>query len=230
MQVQKGLWLLELRVEISWLGAKMGYHWDTHAFKVMLWNLQKARPLWITNLQEDETEEMKSPQSPSQLLNPALAHSVSVASCGNIFSCGAEDGKVRIFRVMGVKCEQELGFKGHTSGVSQVCFLSESYLLLTGGNDGKIMLWDVSSELQKKQKSPTKHTRRKNTKRATYTKQGKNSNILVTDEEQGEFLPKLSIEHGEKVNWLLSTKIKGYQSILVADQTSCISVYPLNEF
>ncbi|XP_037003345.2 WD repeat-containing protein 53 isoform X2 [Artibeus jamaicensis] len=205
-------------------------------FQVMLWNLQKARPLWITNLQEDETEEMKSPQSSSQLLNPALAHSVSVASCGNIFSCGAEDGKVRIFRVMGVKCEQELGFKGHTLGVSQVCFLPESYLLLTGGNDGKIMLWDISSELEKKkispkkQKSPTKHSHRKNTKRATYTKQGKNSNTSVTGEEQGEFLPKLSIEHGEKVNWLLSTKIKGYQSILVADQTSCISVYPLNEF
>ncbi|XP_008565708.1 PREDICTED: WD repeat-containing protein 53 [Galeopterus variegatus] len=64
--------------------------------QVMLWNLQKARPLWITNLQEDETEEMESPQSPGQLLNPALAHSVSVASCGNIFSCGAEDGKIRI--------------------------------------------------------------------------------------------------------------------------------------
>ncbi|XP_006200985.2 WD repeat-containing protein 53 [Vicugna pacos] len=59
--------------------------------QVMLWNLQKARPLWITNLQEDEMEEMESPQSPGQLLNPALAHSVSVASCGNIFSCGAED-------------------------------------------------------------------------------------------------------------------------------------------
>ncbi|XDC50269.1 hypothetical protein R6Z07M_001451 [Ovis aries] len=61
--------------------------------QVMLWNLRKARPLWITNLQEDETEEMESPQSPGQLLNPALAHSVSVASCGNVFSCGAEDGK-----------------------------------------------------------------------------------------------------------------------------------------
>lgn len=198
--------------------------------QVMLWNLQKARPLWITNLQEDEMEEMESPQSPGQLLNPALAHSVSVASCGNIFSCGAEDGKVRIFRVVGVKCEQELGFKGHTLGVSQVCFLPESYLLLTGGNDGKIMLWDVGSEIEKKQKSPTKHTHRKKNKRATYTKQGGNTNTLVTDEKHGKILPKLSIEHREKVNWLLSTKIKGYQNILVADQTSCISLYPLHEF
>ncbi|XP_025846055.1 WD repeat-containing protein 53 isoform X1 [Vulpes vulpes] len=199
--------------------------------QVMLWNLQKARPVWITNLQEDEAEELESPQSPGQLLNPALAHSVSVASCGNIFSCGAEDGKVRIFRVMGVKCEQELGFKGHTLGVSQVCFLPESYLLLTGGNDGKIMLWDVSSEVEKKQKSPTKPTHRKKTKRAAYTKQSGNTHVPVAgEEEHGKIIPKLSIEHGEKVNWLLSTKIKGYQNILVADQTSCISVYPLKEF
>ncbi|XP_008062419.1 WD repeat-containing protein 53 [Carlito syrichta] len=199
--------------------------------QVMLWNLQKARPLWITNLQEDETEEMEGPQSPGQLLNPALAHSLSVASCGNIFSCGAEDGKVRIFRVMGVKCEQELGFKSHTSGVSQVCFLPETYLLLTGGNDGKIMLWNVSSEIERKQKSPIKHTRRKKAKRETYTKQVGNTKPSLTDEEEhGNILPKLNLEHGEKVNWLLGTKIKGHQKILVADQTSCISIYPLNEF
>ncbi|XP_040858901.1 WD repeat-containing protein 53 isoform X2 [Ochotona curzoniae] len=196
----------------------------------MLWNLQKARPLWITNLEEDKAEEAEGPQSPGQLLNPALAHSVSVASCGNVFSCGAEDGKVRIFKVMGIKCEQELGFRGHSLGVSQVCFLPESYLLLSGGNDGMIRLWDVSSEIEKKQKSPTKHPHRKKPKRATFTKQGRNTSASVTEQEDhGRISPKLNIEHGEKVNWLLGTKIKGHQTILVADQTSCISVYPLNE-
>ncbi|XP_055977840.1 WD repeat-containing protein 53 isoform X1 [Sorex fumeus] len=197
--------------------------------QVMLWNLQKARPVWITNLQEDEADELECPQSPGQLFNPALAHSVSVASCGNIFSCGAEDGKVRIFRVAGVKCEREVGFKAHTLGVSQVSFLPESYLLLTGGNDGKIMLWDVSHGAEKKQKSPTKQTHRKKTKRAIYSVQSGNTDAAAADGEPCQLFPKLSIEHGEKVNWLLGTKLKGHQHILVADQTSCISVYPLNE-
>lgn len=172
----------------------------------------------------------KAPQTLSRLLNPALAHSVSVASCGNIFSCGAEDGKVRIFRVMGVKCERELGFKGHTLGVSQVCFLPESSLLLTGGNDGRIRLWDVSGKMEKLQKSPARHIHRKKAKRAACPTQGGNSRAPgAEDEGHAKILPKLDIEHGEKVNWLLSTKIKGNKSILVADQTSCVSVYPLNE-
>ncbi|XP_006884256.1 PREDICTED: WD repeat-containing protein 53 [Elephantulus edwardii] len=194
--------------------------------QVMLWSLQKARPLWITNLQKDESEDLDGPQSPGQLLNPALVHSVSVASCGNIFSCGAEDGRVRIFRVMGVKCEQELRFKGHTLGISQVNFLPESYLLLTGGNDGKVMLWDVSSDIEKKHKSATKHTHKRKMKRAK--QDGKTGASVTEKKEHGRILPKLTIEHGEKVNWLLVTKIKGCQSILVADQTNCISVYPLN--
>ncbi|XP_005383193.1 PREDICTED: WD repeat-containing protein 53 [Chinchilla lanigera] len=199
--------------------------------QVILWNLQKARPLWITHLQEDETEEMEGPQSPGQLLNPALAHSVSVASCGNVFSCGAEDGKVRVFRVTGVKCEQALGFKGHALGVSQVCFLPESYLLLTGGNDAKIMLWDASCGVEKNQKSPAKQSHRKKTKRAASAKQGGGRNTAAADgEEHGKMAPKVSIEHGDKVNWLVGARLKGQQNILVADQTSCISVYPLSEF
>ncbi|XP_072469759.1 WD repeat-containing protein 53 isoform X2 [Notamacropus eugenii] len=198
--------------------------------QVMLWNLQKARPLWMANLQEDETDETGE-QASGQLFNPALAHSLSVASCGNVFSCGAEDGKVRIFRVLGVKCEQEVGFKGHTLGVSQVHFLPDSYLLLSGGNDGKVMLWDVSSKVGGKQKSPVKFTHRKKTKTSTCPKQKGNDNALETDETVcTEPLPKLTVEHGEKVNWISYTKIKGAGKILVADQSSSISVYPLSDF
>lgn len=85
-------------------------------------------------------------------------------------------------------------------------------------------------KLKKNIKSNQTYSQEEN-QRAAYTKQGGGTHASVTGEdEHGKILPKLSIEHGEKVNWLLSTKIKGYRNILVADQTSCISVYPLKEF
>ncbi|XP_031452381.1 WD repeat-containing protein 53 isoform X1 [Phasianus colchicus] len=195
--------------------------------QVMLWNLQKARPLWTINLQECGTDE-DSLQSAGQLFNPPLAHSLSVASCGNIFGCGAQDGKVRIFRVTGLKFERELEFKGHSLGVSQVLFMPESYWLLTGGNDGKVLLWDVSNDIGKQQKSPAKSLhKRKGQAAATARKDGKLNK--VASNEHARILPKLTIEHGEKVNWITCTEIKGSRRVLVADQSSSISVYPLPE-
>ncbi|NXC37548.1 WDR53 protein, partial [Penelope pileata] len=196
--------------------------------QVMLWNLQKARPLWTVNLQECETEEEEEMQSAGQLFNPPLAHSLSVASCGNIFGCGAQDGKVRIFRVTGLKFERELEFKGHSLGVSQVLFMPEAYWLLTGGNDGKVLLWDVSSDIGKQQKSPAKSLqRRKAQAAAAARKDGKLSK--AASNEHARILPKLTIEHGEKVNWITYAEIKGSRRVLVADQSSSISVYPLPE-
>ncbi|NWW44002.1 WDR53 protein, partial [Pedionomus torquatus] len=195
--------------------------------QVMLWNLQKARPLWTTNLQDCETED-DSPQSAGQFFNPPLAHSLSVASCGNIFVCGAQDGKVRIFRVTGVKFERELEFEGHSLGVSQVLFLPETYWLLTGGNDGKVLLWDVSSEVGKQQKSPVKSLqRRKAQAPASTRKEGKFDKAASNG--HARVSPKLTIEHGEKVNWISCTEIKGCRRVLVADQSNSVSVYPLPE-
>ncbi|NXD16841.1 WDR53 protein, partial [Nothocercus nigrocapillus] len=191
--------------------------------QVMLWNLQKARPLWTTNLQDSEMEEAGA-QAAGQFFNPPLAHSLSIASCGNIFGCGAQDGKVRIFRVTGVKFEQELEFKGHILGVSQVLFLPAAYWLLTGGNDGKVLLWDVSSGVGKQQKSPARSLQRRKAQAPTKKEGRLNKTIL---NEDAEILPKLTIEHGEKVNWLACAELKGSKRVLVADQSSSISVYPL---
>ncbi|XP_048361363.1 WD repeat-containing protein 53 [Sphaerodactylus townsendi] len=193
--------------------------------KVMLWNLQKTRPLWIKNLQEEEIED----QSAGQLFNPPLVHSLSVSTCGNIFGCGAEDGKIRIFRVIGTKFEPEMAFKGHSLGVSQVCFLpeAEAYWLVTGGNDGKVLLWNVSNDLAK-QKSPVKNIHRRKIRMPNSTKKADKINADFTN-ERVPISPELTIEHGEKVNWISYAEIKGSRRVLVADQTSSISVYPVAE-
>ncbi|XP_029470838.1 WD repeat-containing protein 53 [Rhinatrema bivittatum] len=201
--------------------------------QVMLWNLQKARPLWIMNLQDEAQEEEGKGQQQScgQLFNPPLAHSLTVAPCGNVIGCGAEDGKIRVFRVTGTKFEQELGFRGHTQGVSQVHFLD--FLpgpgwLLSGGNDGKVLLWDVGRELGNQQRSPVKHGDRKRARTAISSKKDPkpvHPSVVMCN----NFLPKLSWEHGEKVNWILGAEFRSSKKILVADQSSCISVYPLSE-
>ncbi|NXJ70798.1 WDR53 protein, partial [Rostratula benghalensis] len=195
--------------------------------QVMLWNLQKARPLWTTNLQECEREE-DGLQPRGQFLNPPLAHALSVASCGNIFACAAQDGHVRIFRVSGVRFQRELEFEGHSLGASQVLFMPEAYWLLSGGNDGRVLLWDVGSEVGKQQRSPAKSLqRRKAQAPAAARKDGKLNK--ATSSGRAGVSPKLTIEHGEKVNWISCAEIKGSRRVLVADQSSSVSVYPLPE-
>ncbi|KAM9008465.1 WD repeat-containing protein 53 isoform 2-T3 [Ara ararauna] len=195
--------------------------------QVMLWNLQKARPLWTTNLQECEPQD-NGPQSAGQFFNPPLAHSLSVASCGNLFGCGAQDGKVRIFRVTGVKFERELEFQGHSLGVSQVLFMPGAYWLLTGGNDGKVLLWDVNSDVGKQLKSPAKSLQRRKAHGPASTRKDGKLNKVASNEHT-RVLPKVTIEHGEKVNWIACAEIKGSKRVLVADQSSSVSVYPLPE-
>ncbi|XP_062988353.1 WD repeat-containing protein 53 [Elgaria multicarinata webbii] len=191
--------------------------------KVMMWNLQKARPLWIENLQVEEGDE----KSTGQLFNPPLAHCLSVSTCGNVFGCGAEDGKIRIFQVTGAKFEQEMAFKGHSLGVSQVFFLPDTYWFITGGNDGRVLLWDASNEIGKL-KSPVKSIQRRKTKMPNTTKKFDKMNAEFPN-ECVPISPKLTIEHGEKVNWITYAEIKGSRRVLVADQTSSISIYPIAE-
>lgn len=172
--------------------------------------------------------EEESPQSAGQFFNPPLAHSLSVASCGNVFGCGAQDGKVRIFRVTGARFERELDFQAHSLGVSQVLFMPEAYWLLSGGNDGKVLLWDVSSNVGKQQKSPAKSLHRRKAQAAASSRKDGKLNKVASNEHPG-VVPKLTIEHGEKVNWLSCAEIKGSRRVLVADQTSSVSAYPLPE-
>uniref|UniRef100_H3A806 WD repeat domain 53 n=1 Tax=Latimeria chalumnae TaxID=7897 RepID=H3A806_LATCH len=205
--------------------------------QVMLWNLQKARPVCVINLQELSQDEVKQQTVGDQLFNPPLVHSVAVAPCGNVFACGAEDGKVRVFHVtMGTQFEHQLQFKAHRQGVGHVQFWpapSHPYWLLSGGNDGKVAVWDVSEGGSKRHKA---------TGRSGYRRKGRKGHcakeqaISVEDHHQGvteccentigqDFLPKFSIDHDNKVNWLCAVEIRGTQSILVADQSSSISVY-----
>ncbi|XP_056296855.1 WD repeat-containing protein 53 isoform X1 [Pseudoliparis swirei] len=214
---------------------------------VMLWGLQKTRPLWTLNLQDVAEEEDDHQQRPGQLFNPPLAHCVSVASCGNIIGCAAEDGRVHLMRIgSGSKLEQLGAVKAHSQGASQahfVSFLSHPHWLVTGGNDGQVALWDLSKHpvVCPDAKAKTRVTaapRRKWKSKAKRKGQCQDkatkvemeneaaTSAEVAEEKSG---PKLSISHGDKVNWLCPAVLKGEPSVVVADQSSCLTVYSLSQ-
>lgn len=223
--------------------------------QVMLWGLQKTRPLWTLNLQDVAEEEDDHQQRPGQLFNPPLVHCVSVASCGNIVGCAAEDGRVHLFRIGGgSKLEQQGAVKAHSQGVSQahfVSFLTHPHWLVTGGNDGQVALWDLSKHPVVTPEAKAKKTaapRRKGKSKAKRKEQnqGKAKTAPKAEEEKEEADgedevaaagseevteekpgPRLSISHGDKVNWLCPAVLKGEHSVVVADQSSSLTVYPL---
>ncbi|KAG9465362.1 hypothetical protein GDO78_018454 [Eleutherodactylus coqui] len=188
---------------------------------VILWNVQKARPLWLTNLQHlaQDEEDLDLHQSPGQLFNPPLAHSLAVSSCGNVFCCGAEDGKIRSFRITGTRFEEEACFKAHSQGVSQVSFMAQDpgqTLLISGGNDGRVCLWSLGKDPVQPQKTQKHHAPKKSASKAK-------------QEASPKVSSRLCIEHGEKVNWILGAELQGSKAVLVADPSNVISVYQLGE-
>lgn len=209
--------------------------------QVSLWNLPKVRPLWTYSLQ-DTQEEDAHPQKAGQMFNPPLAHCIDVTSCGDVFACAAEDGYVHLLRVSeDFRLRERAMFKAHSQGASQarfINFLSQPYWLATGGNDGLVALWDISREdvLARKSKGHKRRqkgrAKKKPEAQATHTKSEEeeaSSSSCSSETAGGKNEPKLTFQHGEKVNWICPAVLKGKKSLLVTDQRPSPTVYSLDQ-
>lgn len=204
--------------------------------QVMLWNVKKSRPLWAVNLQDAEEDRALSHTS-GQFLNPPLAHCISVASCGNVVACAAEDGRVHLLRVgAGSRPELMGALCAHSLAVSQahfLNFLSHPYWLATGGNDARVSLWDLGEAVE-----GTASTHAPRRKRRGRQGAGAKAQAQVDRPEKAGGSterpsasspgPSLSFDHGDKVNWLCPAALKGEPCLLVADQSYTITVYSLS--
>lgn len=140
----------------------------------------------------------------------------------------------------GSRLEQQGAIRAHSQGVSQAHFLnfmSHPYWLATGGNDGVVALWDISEEpvVAGEVKVKAQRRKRKNKKsKPREAEEGKRSEEELSEEarstEQGQAKAalKLKIIHEEKVNWVCPALLKGQPSLLVADQSTDLSVYSLS--
>lgn len=148
----------------------------------------------------------------------------------------------------GSKLEQQGALKAHSQGASQahfVGFLSHPYWLVTGGNDSHVALWDlgkhpvVSPEGKPQGAAPQHRKRKSKSKRKEQTPNKEQTAQLEKEAEEEEDTaaekvtdkpgPKLSIKHSDKVNWLCPAVLKGVPSVMVADQSCSLTVYPLSQ-
>ncbi|TSN21160.1 WD repeat-containing protein 53 [Bagarius yarrelli] len=203
--------------------------------QVMLWNLQKARPVWTYSLQE-AIEEKEIKQQAGQLFNPPLAHCISAAACGNVLACAAEDGHIHLARVgVGSRFEQQGAIKAHSQGASQAHFLnfmSHPYWIATGGNDGVVALWDMSEEPVvagevKAQRRKPKNRKSKPVSPEVEDEKTSKEELAEEAGSQTKTALKVKFNHEEKVNWVCPALIKRQPSLLVADQSTSLSVYSL---
>ncbi|XP_041945044.1 WD repeat-containing protein 53-like [Alosa sapidissima] len=217
--------------------------------QVLLWNLQKTRPLWAVDLQ-DSHEQAEQAGRPGQLFNPPLAHCPST-----------EDGRLHLLRVgTGSHLDHQGALQGHSQGASQAHFvLPHPYWLLSAGNDGLVALWDVSAhacppEAKASNSSRPPASRRKARIRpkgrlppATATPLGEEHAGGPESAAAGEGVcegaeagvcgagpgtqestgPALSFTHTDKVNWVCPALLQGTPSVVVADQSADLYVYPL---
>lgn len=149
----------------------------------------------------------------------------------------------------GSKLEQQGSVKAHSQGASQACFLRSlphPYWLVTGGNDGQVTLWDLSRhpvvspetttkphgggrrgkiKAKRKVQDASKNPSEAGAERQEAEEEG---GPTAEEEEQQQLLgPKLSISHGDKINWLCPAVLNGEPSVVVADQSSRLTIYPL---
>lgn len=173
---------------------------------VVQWESGRGQVMRVLDMQEVTQE---SRQCSGYMVNPPLVHSVDVSENDRLMACGLENSCVEVFEFRGKKGIHEwVCLQGHSRGVSQVHFprFQPSDWLLSAGNDGKIILWDI--------KGGAGDPRVDNVK----------DNLECDLQNQCQ---KLLINHTSKINWLSTMKTVKNDFIVVADHTEAISVYSL---
>uniref|UniRef100_UPI00358F4FDA WD repeat-containing protein 53 n=1 Tax=Myxine glutinosa TaxID=7769 RepID=UPI00358F4FDA len=178
--------------------------------KVILWNTRRRKRLWSVDLSGS-----KGGQSTDPCVNPPLCHALSTSQHGSLFAVGAGDGTARVFSMTQKGAKENVTMRCHTSATTQVCLCPKRIrpLLYTGGDDGQLHLWDVSGEEGKDHSRSSRHHRRQR-KCHTVQKDNSGSRCLV------------SIDHGQKLNGLVTGMMAGQQVMLTIDCANLMSAYP----
>lgn len=110
-------------------------------YQLLQWDFSKGRSVCNIDMQEVGLD---TPLPSAYMVSPPFVYSMSVSRSGNQVACGTENALVQLFDASKRTLAFVASLRGHSSGVSQVHFLaSAEHMLVSGGNDGKIYIWDT---------------------------------------------------------------------------------------
>lgn len=172
------------------------------------WDFKKSRSFCVINIEEFGV----TPEDlDSYIVSPSFVHSLAVSPMGNYLACGTENGLVHVFDSSRRTLHFKKTLRRHTQGVSQVHLskISDDHYVVSGGNDGRICLWNLDQELSHGVALPNGCSGvAQSTATSTHT-------------------PQFEIDHEEKINWLTTCTINYNTFLAVADNSSCPILYKL---
>lgn len=123
---------------------------------VCLWDVNRPRRPSSTFVIQREEED-----GVNQVCNPPFVNSLSWSPSGRLLAAGLGDGTAMVMQVDGRRLVEGCRLKGgHDAAIASVLFprfggvdssrvVADDRLLVTGGNDGSVILWDLGENLVK---------------------------------------------------------------------------------
>lgn len=221
---------------------------------VFTWDFSRGKVFNSLNTQELNHEDSTSAQQTAYSCNPPLVHSVSYSPSGTLLACGLENSMVHVLdfpKRSEVRVKRTL--KGHTQGVSQVCFHGND-LLVSAGNDGRIILWDMTvydegktlgkvengqareegacsvPQLQSDLAKTDISSRGQETGAESNSDEKTESVYKGTESSSKEDRTHVKVDHGDKINSICPVKLSGSDQrlLFVADQSEVVTVYQIS--
>ena len=177
--------------------------------KLIQWDYPRGRSICMVEMADFG---IHGSDSNAYLINPPFIPCLATDSTGQYLACGIESALVQLFQINRRNPEHMVTLCGHTEGVSQVHFpRTVSDHLISGGNDGKILIWDVEAI----------HAGTT----CNGVSNGEPANLRMPLSNVAN-VPVATINHGARVNWLTSLSQNEDTYIIVADTLDKVTLYP----
>ena len=195
--------------------------------KLIHWDFSRPKCLNMFNMEELQTS---APQDlESYMVNPPFVHNISISPDGSYLACALENGLVPVFNTKRKHLQELFSLHAHAQGASQVCFLTEN-LLISGGNDCCIIVWDLDKSSETDSAAVTNGTQT-SMNGASHTNGQSETHSHLQDESNNRVsgaCKVLEIQHTGKINWLKPYSVDGQQLLAVADQSSNVAILEIN--